>query len=530
MKQTRTPKALATALLLISLALFFLFFAAVYYTQHNDIQAHRETREYYHLTDYSLIQIPDPTAPAGIRQEYIWTKTAGTNDEVSMAFYVSHQSVQVYIGEELVYSMAPQPDNHLTNSPGSHWVTLPLYAEDTGCRIRIVVTPHYENVISRKLDIRIGSLYTLFLQLLRENLPYVVVSFLAGFLGIAMLISLAANLILRRPVDSRIFYLGITMILLGIWRLTDTKLAPFMFHSNVLALDYISIGTLFLICIPFGLCVRYETQSPMYWFSGGCALVCLGVLGGHYLHLWDIRDCLILSHGMIVLTAVIQTGSYCVQLLRNQTREDLTAMLASTLPMLGALLDLAGYYIHNSSAEVFYVIIGFLLYSVWLYVTSLMTARKRAFTDIKTGLYNRARWEEVLLSHGAGSGDYGIVVFDLNGLKKINDTMGHDAGDRLICCFADILQKTVPSHHLLCRWGGDEFTVFAKDTSAHQLQQILLDVQTATLAFNSSGAIPAIHYAAGYAFSGEYPEFSPSALFQIADQRMYSHKQTQYCT
>ena len=55
-----------------------------------------------------------------------------------------------------------------------------------------------------------------------------------------------------------------------------------------------------------------------------------------------------------------------------------------------------------------------------------------------------------------------VCLFDVDDLKKINDTYGHDMGDRIIQAFADLLRHKMRADDILCRYGGDEFLVILK--------------------------------------------------------------------
>lgn len=79
--------------------------------------------------------------------------------------------------------------------------------------------------------------------------------------------------------------------------------------------------------------------------------------------------------------------------------------------------------------------------------------------DQLTGIYNRAYFEEELKRY-ANSRDYPITVIsaDVDGLKLINDTMGHPSGDKLLMASAKVLQDSLRKSDILARTGGDEFT------------------------------------------------------------------------
>lgn len=69
---------------------------------------------------------------------------------------------------------------------------------------------------------------------------------------------------------------------------------------------------------------------------------------------------------------------------------------------------------------------------------------QRAYTDARTGLPNRSACKEILNNNEIISSPTACIIFDLNNLKFINDTMGHSAGDRLIVKFAGLLRSVFP--------------------------------------------------------------------------------------
>lgn len=87
---------------------------------------------------------------------------------------------------------------------------------------------------------------------------------------------------------------------------------------------------------------------------------------------------------------------------------------------------------------------------------------QKAHFDELTGLINRHAFQESLREHISRSwrGEEGAVLFiDLDGFKKVNDTEGHKAGDRLLCIIADRLRECLREVDTIARMGGDEFAV-----------------------------------------------------------------------
>jgi len=97
-----------------------------------------------------------------------------------------------------------------------------------------------------------------------------------------------------------------------------------------------------------------------------------------------------------------------------------------------------------------------------------ITERKRAEEEIKyltfhdklTGLYNRAFFEDEIINWDTAQHlPISIIIGDVNGLKLINDALGHQDGDRLLINVAEILNKSCRRGDIVARWGGDEFII-----------------------------------------------------------------------
>ncbi|MFA6899119.1 MAG: diguanylate cyclase [Desulfurivibrionaceae bacterium] len=92
-----------------------------------------------------------------------------------------------------------------------------------------------------------------------------------------------------------------------------------------------------------------------------------------------------------------------------------------------------------------------------------------ATTDALTGLYNRHRFNELLVQEVARSRRYhtplSLIMFDLDYFKNINDTYGHAVGDQVLQTVADIIRKNVRATDFVGRWGGEEFMVLCPEAT-----------------------------------------------------------------
>ena len=110
------------------------------------------------------------------------------------------------------------------------------------------------------------------------------------------------------------------------------------------------------------------------------------------------------------------------------------------------------------------------------YREHLEEQRQKALLDPLTGLPNRAAWSErverEMLEWQAHGGHLAMAILDLDHFKRINDSYGHLAGDKVLKIVADQLRKRLRSHDFIARFGGEEFVLLLPQTSPAAAAQI----------------------------------------------------------
>jgi diguanylate cyclase (GGDEF)-like protein len=145
-------------------------------------------------------------------------------------------------------------------------------------------------------------------------------------------------------------------------------------------------------------------------------------------------------------------------------------------------------------------------------------------TDPLTGLPNYRRLVEVLGSEIARSNrsdrPFAVVFFDMDGLKRINDELGHLIGSRALCRFADTLRATCRVTDTAARYGGDEFVAVLPDTTEDGAQLVITRLADRLAEDNDK---PELSMSAGIAM---YPRDggTPTTLLSAADRALYSVK------
>lgn len=155
--------------------------------------------------------------------------------------------------------------------------------------------------------------------------------------------------------------------------------------------------------------------------------------------------------------------------------------------------------------------------------------KRESQRDELTGLLNRRGLKNrVLHQLTERMGQQAAIVYmDLDGLKTINDTLGHDIGDEAIKATARILGACVPGEGLLCRLGGDEFVAFVPVTGQADVDQLAGDVEERMQLFNKTHDLPyvlSISIGAALFCIDENTQARLPELMAEADERLYEMK------
>ena len=153
-------------------------------------------------------------------------------------------------------------------------------------------------------------------------------------------------------------------------------------------------------------------------------------------------------------------------------------------------------------------------------------AEEQALTDTLTGLRNRRALDLVLAQMIVRATPFGVMHVDLDFFKAVNDTLGHAAGDHVLCEVADVLRAQTRADDTVARVGGDEFVILLPGlVEVGKLDAIarrIIAQLTLPIAFEDREC--RISASIGMTVSTAYTQIRPDRLLADADEALYEAK------
>ncbi|MCF8008882.1 MAG: PAS domain S-box protein [Halanaerobiales bacterium] len=151
--------------------------------------------------------------------------------------------------------------------------------------------------------------------------------------------------------------------------------------------------------------------------------------------------------------------------------------------------------------------------------------KQLSFHDSLTGLYNRAYFEEEIKRLDVKRQlPIVLIMADLNGLKLINDTYGHNVGDIFLQKTAEVLKNTFRKEDIIARWGGDQIVILLNNTSKEKALKLYQRIKNIDqrVSIGDEKEIP-ISIAVGYSIK-DSSKIEIQNLFKISEDMMYKDK------
>ena len=324
----------------------------------------------------------------------------------------------------------------------------------------------------------------------------------------AFLVSLKMTVFLEKTIISRLYKLIAGIFFLSIAVFTEFYLAD-LGQARDLRIILIAIrysATPFIIAH-----IIFTLVRKQHWYIFIPAVInCISIFTGF---VFSVDDGNVFRRGPLGFLPFIMVGFYSVfligVLLKNSSRQK-----TETIPIifLGFALStgLIMPFVYGSLySQLFCTIISIALYVYYVFLILQVTKK-----DPLTGLLNRQAYYADLDSDPEGI--RALVSIDLNGLKTINDTYGHEAGDEALSAFSDCLIRSLKSGQSGYRIGGDEFMIICRTNSLSEVTELVRRIHSNVSETKYKCSI-------GYSYSAN-GEKSVSDLKKESDAMMYQEK------
>ena len=457
-------------------------------------------------------------------------------DGVSMTLeiYSGHQAVRVFADGEKIYAIEGADSVWGTTSGALYnFIGIPVNAEE----IKVEVEAIYSEDRDRVVEYFIGDGMAMMREYVRNAVPNMLMSVLSIAMGVFLV---GYWIVTRRKVviEHSSLYFGLFATVLGLWTLHETDFATVLVPNRTAA-SYCGYMLLMLVIVPFVLFVKSFMEVDdkyLAYLICGEALISLVInTAGHMSGLWYFKKSVLSIHFSIGLAVVYMLYAVAWRWRKYGLDRKVKANIIGAVVLIATVvIDISAYYMKLKQTDLIGRI-GLLIYIIFLgkettveFFRQVDEGRKAeiykelAEKDVMTGMYNRNAFDE--WEYGCKSfEDIMLVTFDLNNLKKCNDTMGHEVGDKYIIDAAALIQQIFGKIAKCYRIGGDEFCAVIMNASKVNVEEYLQHLKNIQDFYNTKSKDVDMQIACGYAtFNGS--DTNIESTRSRADARMYVHK------
>ena len=498
------------------------------------------------------IELPDMPTPISdiypleldcVQGETIRVTTAipqNITSDFSIMTYSNYSKIEIFDKDKLIGSYGSFLPLKFGRLIGNIRVIAKIPEEYAGEQLTIDITPYYTAKLSFN-SVEFGDTNALKLKVIYDNIWRLVFALILLTLSVICIGTGVSHIFQKIPSSNWAFYhMGCFLFYVQAWLVCSSDIPQLFTNANE-TISIVSFISLTIMPIHYAAFATEVLSDTRIYFSViqivGWFLPIIEIFG-MFSGLYDPPEILVLNHIFIGITCL---AVIFFTFLRSKNDKFAKAFgLANVLLVVFVAISLLMFYIFQSSGLDGLVLgIGLLIYSLVLFITVMKLEfdyirelqtnqiyRELAYKDIMTDLGNRGAFSrklELLDKQNDGK-DIALVILDINKLKNVNDTMGHDKGDKLIVGAGECIKKAFGPVGECFRIGGDEFAVVL-ETDVTSIDKYLSDMEDYISAFNSNNPEFTLSISIGYTIGSNFGDKDFSiALYRAADERMYIDK------
>lgn len=497
---------------------------------------------------YDLTRVFQREDPSDSKIPVILTKTVPEDCEGSaLFFHTTNLVVNVYLNGKPVSFIHENGEYNGIPSFSSYRL-IRFSAKDAGKEIRLEMfgTPFSFNC---GIDnVYFGDAASIVTAKTADGIFPLVLSAILFFAGLFFIcIGLLTHNVMEHY-RGMIFF-GLFSVFFAAWIMTGSMWI-YLFTDNIRAIET-GLHLYLLTALLFGLLYIYD-EFRLVHISLFRSLLCIWsfitvmILSLMFAGILQPGELVFVEHILIVIAAIVVLVEMISYLAYHQGNKEKTKFfnLGIIFFTIFGLYDICRFYQGNDgdySAATRIGVIFLIITAAAIEVKEAITLLKLgikagkigkiAYTDANTGIGNSAAFKLKMDSLEVTRTNYsyiGIIQFDVNNLKIINDTKGHEAGDLLIKTAADIIDRSFGTIGTCYRVGGDEFVAITTYSHAPlACEEAILKFESLIEQFNRNPSKPfdlRIAYGVAYYQNTENRYITLKEVHKIADERMYNKK------
>ncbi len=440
-----------------------------------------EVAEMYSLGDEGEITLPySVKGKAGETIEINGIIPEDIDDHCGMMFRSLYCKCEAYAGDRLLSTYGDALPLKYGRMVGNIRVIVPLSSEMAGQEYTIYLTPYYDQNMDLP-EIVFGSTDSLIVTVIQDNIVRAIICII-----LITVLLLTIGLILYQFATKNegqievLIHFVFFIIMVVLWIICSSDIPQFITDCNegVSLISFICLATM---CIPYlGYCKEI--------LRNGRKIICIIRMIGWFLpalnvllfvlNICDPMNLLLCTH-IYILAAMGTSFFYAIREWKNGISNRIL-VVGMVFLVIAALAGLVCYYAAPSKGyDATCFGIGFVLFVGTLFAVVINrqieviqeqkfmeTYRELAYSDVLTGLENRTAFEQKFNSLQETEGVNCFVtlfVMNVNGLKRINDIKGHQAGDQIIMAVGECIRRVFDEDGHCYRLGGDEFAAVLVD-------------------------------------------------------------------
>ncbi|MCR5762109.1 MAG: GGDEF domain-containing protein, partial [Treponema sp.] len=405
-----------------------------------------------------------------------------------LCFYTHHQSANLFLNEVPLYEYDVQVKPKWLKSYRSfyHIVTLPAVKNGEICLELTALIPKHAGEYN---SILMGTYESILFRLIFNRLDKVLLGIILVIFSLLVLL-MSSMYNPNRGGDRTMIHLGVLAMLVGVWQLEESRVLQLFIGNQGIhwCLEYLMQFFILLVSIRFIHDVTPKNMNLLtliFFFIS--ELISVALLLFQVFGIIQFADSVVVIKILFIFYCFY--AAYIVNK-NNSFKKRKVQFLFTVFMTISALLFVVvvlGIFQKKITDILMSIAFAFMFVSLSLilYHTSFekfeavrnaQLYQKLAFVDFNTGVSSKTAWFSLVENfdpHKDKLISCCLILFDMNNLKKLNDTKGHLFGDKVINEFCHCLSEAFGDNGTIFRIGGDEFICLCRHSSEQEVEQML---------------------------------------------------------